>query len=362
MTPSTSAASALSCAPQEPSQRRALPATQIFVITLLAVAMASYFWVDSRYPALLKKMHAGKSLKVSAPITFDAVLPVNASMPLPTRVARTTGNWLYANRIGMSFGIGFGAALLTLLPMFPRRRFQSSLGNTLLGTVAGAPLGVCANCVAPIGRGLSEGGASPHTVLAAMISSPTLNVVVLAMTFSLFPLPVALTKLATVIALLALVPWLAPKPVLELVSSPRAEETTAGAVIFVFLKNLGKMILFTVPLMILAAVLGAAAGELLPATDLAGHVTVLGILAVALVGTFLPVPMAFDVAVAFVLMTRGVSLPYVVTLLCTLGVFSVYSALILGKTLSWKTSAKLFASVMLIGVVSGIAFEFSGRF
>jgi uncharacterized membrane protein YraQ (UPF0718 family) len=360
MSSSTSAARGLSST-SEP-QKRAIPATQIFVITLLALAMASYFWVDSRYPALLKKLHAGKSLKVSAPITFDAVLPVNANMPLPVRVARTTGNWLYANRIGMSFGIGFGAALLTLFPMFKRRRFQSSLGNTLLGTVAGAPLGVCANCVAPIGRGLAQGGASPNTVLATMISSPTLNVVVLAMSFSLFPLPVALTKLASVIALLALVPWLAPKASLELASSVVVEESSARAAIFLFLKNLGKMILVTVPLMIVAAVLGAMAAELLPATSLAGHATILGILAVALVGTFLPVPMAFDVAVAFVLMTRGVPMPYVVTLLCTLGVFSVYSALILGKSLSWKTSAKLFASVMLLGVFAGIAFEFSGRF
>jgi hypothetical protein len=357
---SSSTAPALSCTPEP--QKRVIPATQIFVVTLLAVAMASYFWVDSRYPALLKKLHAGRSLKVSAPITFDALLPVNANMPLPTRIARTTGNWLYANRIGMSFGIGFGAALLTLLPMFKRRRFHSALGNTLLGAVAGAPLGVCANCVAPIGRGLAQGGASPSTVLATMISSPTLNVVVLAMTFSLFPLPVALTKLATVVALLALVPWIAPRPSLTLAENSATEMTSGGAALLLFLKNLGKMILMTVPLMIVAAVLGATAAELLPATSLAGHATILGVVAVAVVGSFLPVPMAFDVALAFVLMTRGVPMPYVVTLLCTLGVFSVYSALILGKTLSWKTSAKLFASVIVIGMISGLAFEFAGHF
>src|SRR5664279_1697317 len=128
---SSTSAPALSSA--QKSGDRVIPVTQIFVVTLLTLAMASYFWVDSRYPALLKKLHAGHSVKVSAPITFDAVLPVNPSMPLPVRIARTTGNWLYANRIGMSFGIGFGAALLTLLPMFTRRRFRSSAGNTLLG-------------------------------------------------------------------------------------------------------------------------------------------------------------------------------------------------------------------------------------
>ena len=352
MSSSTSAAPALSSA--QKTTERVIPVTQIFVVTLLALAMASYFWVDSRYPALLKKLHAGHSVKVSAPITFDAVLPVNPSMPLPVRIARTTGNWLYANRIGMSFGIGFGAALLTLLPMFTRRRFKSSAGNTLLGVAVGTPLGVCANCVAPIGRGLAQAGASPNTVLATMISSPTLNIVVVAMSFSLFPLPVALTKLATVVALIALVPWLAPKPVVDVVCEVASGEGTASSAVALFLKNLGKMILVTVPLMIVAALLGATAAELLPATSLAVHVTILGIVAVALVGTFLPVPMAFDVAVAFVLMTRGVPLPYVVTLLCTLGVFSVYSALILGKTLSWQSAAKMYGTVVVLGILAGV--------
>jgi uncharacterized membrane protein YraQ (UPF0718 family) len=353
MSSSTSAAPALSSV-VEP-KTRAIPITQIVVVTLLALAMASYFWVDSRYPALLKKLHAGHAVKVSAPITFDAVLPVQTNLSLPVRIVRTTGNWLYANRIGMSFGIGFGAALLTLLPMFTRRRFKSSAGNTLLGVFAGAPLGVCANCVAPIGRGLAQAGASPNTVLATMISSPTLNVVVLAMSFSLFPLPVAMTKLATVVALLALVPWLAPKPVVDVVCEVPSENSSAASAVLLFLKNLGKMILVTVPLMIVAALLGATAAELLPAASLGVHVTVLGILAVALIGTFLPVPMAFDVAVAYVLMSRGVPLAYIVTLLCTLGVFSIYSALILGKTLSWKSAAKMYGTVVILGILAGMS-------
>ena len=45
---------------------------------------------------------------------------------------------------------------------------------------------------------------STESVLAAMFSSPTLNVIVLAMAFALFPLPVVGLKLATV-ALLILV-------------------------------------------------------------------------------------------------------------------------------------------------------------
>jgi hypothetical protein len=331
---------------------------QIAVAALLALAMASYFWVDSRYPALLKKLHSGKSIKVTAPITFDALLPVKPEMPLATRVGRTTVNWMYANRIGMTFGVCFGAAMLTLLPLLPRRRFRTAAGNTLFGAVLGTPLGVCANCVAPIGQGLVDAGASTQTALATMISSPLLNVVVLAMAFTLFPLPVALARLAVPILLLALIPIIVrtKKAGVDLQgaqSSKSAAATRSGSILVRFLKNLGRITAITLPLMVLAALLGAVTAEVLPASSIPATATFAGIVWIALIGTFLPVPMAFDVAVAFVLMTRGVPLPYVVTLLCTLGAFSIYPYLIVGWSVSWRMATAMFAAVMATGVLAG---------
>ena len=349
----STASAASAFAPADIPRTRIATGVQIVTVVALALAMALYFWIDSRYPSLLKKLHAGHSVKVAGTLSFDAILPVKPDMPLATRIGRTTVNWLYTNRVGMSFGIGFGAALLTLLPMFARRRFQSSFANTVLGVAAGTPLGVCANCVAPIGRGLAQSGASPNTVLATMISSPTLNVIVLTMAFSLFPLRIAILKLVTVGVLLALVPFLAPKEepafFCTIPQSPRP-----GAAIVAYFKNLAKLLAITLPFMILAGFLGAVSAELWPASSLPLHVSLVGIVAIALIGTFLPVPMAFDVAIAFVLMSRGVPTPYVVTLLCTLGVFSIYSAFILERTFSWKTASRMFAAVMVLGVVAGL--------
>src|SRR6185503_333069 len=64
-----------------------------------------------------------------------------------------------------------------------------------LGFFTGAPLGVCVNCAAPIARGLFAGGARLESVLAAMIASPTFNVIVVSMVFGLFPLYLAVIKL-----------------------------------------------------------------------------------------------------------------------------------------------------------------------
>src|SRR5271154_2668858 len=168
----------------------------------LMLGIAGFFWIDSRYPALLRKYHSATHATASAAITFDALYPVDKTMPLTLRVWRTSLNWLAANKIGMTFGFFFGAAALTFPSTLHARRTRFPQLNALIGALAGMPLGVCANCVAPIGRGFYASGMSTESVLAAMISSPTLNVVVLAMTFALFPLPIALLKLATVLLML----------------------------------------------------------------------------------------------------------------------------------------------------------------
>src|SRR6201987_3358515 len=329
----------------------------IVVAVLLALGIASYFWVDSRYPSLLKKLHSGTAIKTSGVLSFDAKMPVAATMPLATRIEHTTSNWMWTNRIGMTFSLFFGAAVLTLLPLLPRRRFQSAAANTALGAITGVPLGVCANCVAPIGQSMYEGGASATTALATMISSPTLNVVVLTMLFALFPPGVALVRVAAPLVLISLMPWLTRSE--QLLPVAACDVPSSGWLLPVsgtlrqYAKNLLKLAVTTIPFMILAALLGALVAELIPAHDIPAHVTFVGIVLVALAGTFLPVPIAFDVAAAFILMTRGVPLPYVVTLLSTLGAFSIYSVLIVGRAMSWKTAARVFGAVMVMGILAG---------
>src|SRR5438874_7031090 len=75
---------------------------------ILMIAIASVFWVDSRYPALMKRYNAGTHLKASGALTFGAVYSVDRSMPVRVRVWRTTINWLDANRVGMTFSFLLG--------------------------------------------------------------------------------------------------------------------------------------------------------------------------------------------------------------------------------------------------------------
>ena len=340
-----------------PSSSRSTFRLQTSIALLLTLGIASFFWIDSRYPNLLKKLHSGPAIKASGVLSFDAKMPVSAQMPLAARIERTTVNWMWTNRIGMTFSLFFGAALLTLLPLLPRSRFGNAAADTALGAITGVPLGVCANCVAPIGQSLYQGGASSTTVLATMISSPMLNVVVLTMVFALFPPGVALLRVAVPLALIVLVPWLVrqTKQVEVQCQVPSVGWLVPVTGTFTqYLKNLARLAATTVPFMIVAALLGAIVAEALPAQVIPMHVSLLGIVLVALAGAFLPVPMAFDVAAAYILLARGVPMPYVVTLLCTLGAFSIYPMLIVGRTMSWKTAGRVFAAVTALGVVAGL--------
>jgi uncharacterized membrane protein YraQ (UPF0718 family) len=335
--------------------------SRVLAVVLL-LGIAASFWVGSRYPALYKKYSQGQNVKVTGAITFGTVYAVDRSMPLRQRVWRTTVNWLQANEIGMTFGFFFGAAALTFLAMLPRRRTQNRYVNALIGMATGAPLGVCANCVAPIGRGLYASGMSTESVLAAMFSSPTLNVIVLAMAFALFPLPVVGIKLATVAILILVIAPLAAGLEFETaaatcpVSIPE-DQTWLDAVRttgLAYAKSFWYVFKIGIPLMLLAAFLGALVIELVPQNALLVPVSLAGIVLVAVIGTFLPVPMAFDVVIAYLAMRHGVPLPYVVTLLCTLGIFSIYSFGMVGKTISWKIAGAVYGAVASFGVLAGL--------
>jgi len=64
--------------------------------------------------------------------------------------------------------------------------------------------------------------------------------------------------------------------------------------------------------------------------------------------------MAFDVAIAYIAMAKGIPLPYVVTILCALGIISVYSLSIVGKSISWRVAAATYATVAALGTVAGL--------
>lgn len=349
------------------SERRVM-----FALVMVAV-LAALFWTQSRYPALDEKTLMSGAIQLEDPISFDPVFPISAEMPIYERIAKTTVNWLDTNKKGMTFGILIAAAFLTLFGYLQKRSFAGGFSNSVLGLAMGAPLGVCVNCAAPIARGLYSGGLRAETTLSAMIASPTLNVVVLTMVFSLFPFYMAVAKIAlSLFVILVAVPLICRLLPQEQRQIPLASQLppasgwdtsnkeSYGRALSGFLMSYGKNLWFivkmTIPLMLLAGLLGAVAGTLLPDSLILGAGFSLAVLVlVAIVGTFLPVPIAFDVILAGALLSGGLGQGYVFALLFTLGSFSVYSYMIVAGTISARAANLLSACIVVLGVAGGVA-------
>lgn len=198
--------------PDTKSRIRSLPLAisdgyplRLLISFAVLASIALYFWTQSRIPALDDKAPMSGSIVLEDPLSFEARYPIDPADPLWKRIAYTAVNWGFTNRVGMTFGVCFGAAFLTMLRHLSRRGFRNGFANALLGFFTGAPLGVCVNCAAPIARGLFAGGATLESVLAAMIASPTFNVIVVSMVFGLFPLYLAAIKLGLTFFVIAVV-------------------------------------------------------------------------------------------------------------------------------------------------------------
>ena len=341
--------------------------------TLLVAALAFQFWTQSRYPSLNEKAMMSGAMQLEDSLSFEALIPVLPEYPLWKKIGISTVNWIKTNERGMIFGVLFGAAFLTLLGYLRRISFRNGFANSALGMAMGAPLGVCVNCAAPIAKGMYSGGARAESTLSAMVASPTLNVIVLTMLFSMLPFYMAVAKIAlSLFVILLAVPVLCrflPAKELQLAAAdriqcslpdpaaPPASEGPVQAVfrfIIDFAKNLWFIVWTTVPLMLLAGFLGSVVAALLP-NDLLRNVP-LGFAALfmtSLVGTFLPVPIGFDVAVAGALLNGGLAPGYVMALVFTLGIFSIYSFLIVAGAISLRAALMMGALIVALGMAAG---------
>ncbi|MCA9841564.1 MAG: permease [Cyanobacteria bacterium HKST-UBA03] len=354
------------------------------LVVLAATGLLAYFWLASRYPALWHKAHLAGGSSLASLFTLNPPIYIYPEADLYERILWSTFNWLDANKLGMTFGIIFGALVLTLLDFLKRPATSNALLNSAFGLLMGAPLGVCANCAAPIAKGMLDGGSRQETALATMLSSPTFNAVVLIMLFSLFPWWMGAIKVGlSAFFILVVMPGLVHRfrkaskaPAAATGAAPQActldfnTMTPASApvreswpkafqyTVRTFLLKFGYILMMTVPLMFLAGLTGAVLEQMIDLPALVwgpteGGAGMAKIAVVALLGTSLPMPIAMDMLLADVLFRAGVSAPVIVTLLFTLGLYSVYSFLIVMTSTSKRLATALFVAVAALGAGAG---------
>ncbi len=344
-----------------------MPVNRRFTVLLIfIVAIACSFWLVSRYPALDTKAALSGADAFEDPLTNEAHFHAPRDADFSTRVMFTTLNWYETNWRGMAFGLVLAAGFFTLLRYVPRQPSDRRFRNSFMGMFVGTPLGVCVNCVAPIAKGMYEAGSKMETALAVMFSSPTLNIVVLTMLFTIFPFYMAVAKLlATFGLILIIVPLISEKKELESSTPEVNPSATCDITVETWLeavkgtaadywKGFQYIFIRTVPLMLLAGVFGALASHLWSFDQLIGvPVNLANLSLMSFMGTLMPLPIAFDLMLAQALMMSGLSPAFVTTVLFTFGTFSIYSAMIVARTFSVFLAIKLFSIVFAIGIVLG---------
>jgi uncharacterized membrane protein YraQ (UPF0718 family) len=291
---------------------------RVVILVVFIIGVVVCFWLVSRYPALGEKAAMSGAGAFDDPMTHQAHFHAPDKAPLHTRVFYTTFNWYETNWRGMAFGLILAGAFLTLLSYLPKQTSDRRFKNSLMGMLVGTPLGVCVNCVAPIAKGLYEAGSKMETALAVMFSSPTLNIVVLTMLFSIFPLHMAVLKLgATFVLVLLIVPLISKKDLNQAQQAVTAAAEEACEVDFIpdswgdafkstvrdYWKNFSYIFIRTFPLMLLAGLLGAVVVHLWSFDKFIGMEPTLATLAViSFMGTFMPLPIVFDLMLTQALM------------------------------------------------------------
>ncbi len=342
---------------------------RVVILVVFIVLVAACFWGVSRYPALGDKAAMSGAEAFEDPMTAQAHFHAPDKAPFHTRVFYTTLNWYETNWKGMAFGLVLAGAFLTLLSYLPKQSSERRFKNSLMGMLVGTPLGVCVNCVAPIAKGLYEAGSRMETALAVMFSSPTLNIVVLTMLFSIFPFHMAMLKLgATFLLVLLIVPLISKKDVNRMQKEAAVPAGEACEVDLVpdswgvaftsaardYWKSFSYIVIRTFPLMLLAGLLGALMVHLWSFDKLIGlEPNWKGYALISFLGTFLPLPIAFDLMLTQALMMSRLAEGLVMTMLFTLGTFSIYSALIVYRTFSLKVAVQLYAIIFALGIGLG---------
>ena len=328
-------------------------------------------------------------------LAFDIIFDIFPDSSRWWQFIANTTNWIMTNIKGMTFGVLFGAAALTLLSVIKTRSFENGFANAALGGLIGAPLGVCVNCAAPIALGLHMGRMRLETTLAALVASPTLNIIVVTMSFSLLPLHIAATKLLLAVFMVLVVVPLLCRYILVAETNLTRNGVTAwvkvseargfsawigralapngqdevpaglpGAVgwfVRRFSHNLFFIAVITVPMMLLAAMLGALVAmnfdsstfvNILPRGGLIPVLSMM--LVIAIVASFVPAPIALDVILTIVLMGIGMGSQYATVALIGLGSFSVYAFIILWRAISFRTAMSLWIATIILAMAGGI--------
>jgi uncharacterized membrane protein YraQ (UPF0718 family) len=321
------------------------------LIYLLSVAVV--FWMTSRYPALSAKLSNMNSIDLFG-IGFDLNFVIVDTMPFYIKAIYTAGNWIFTNMQGMTFGILFGAGVITTLKTIDIRPSSSNIKNAIKAMFVGASLGVCSNCATPISESFRKSNFPKAFYIPLLMASPILNPIVLTISFSLLPVEFVGLRLWMLFVIVMGV---------VLLAKDKFEPNEHKKIVLVkdflimlpmdLIKYAGKII----PLMIFAGILGSVIILLLPEDLIFSEVNLAIIPLIALISTALPVPITFDVFFTSMMISAGVPLTYAMVFNLSMAIFSIYPFMVIYKSGFKKMAYGLLFGISIITVITTYAYD-----
>lgn len=248
------------------------------------------------------------------------------------------------------------AAIGSLLPArwLLRVLGRDDLTGRVRGGLASLPSMMCTCCTAPLTRSLRSSGVPVGTALAYWLGNPLLNPAVLVFLAIVLPWEWVTVRALLGVVLVFGVTGLIARRLGPRADAPVALPETAEVAPRRFLPALARLSVVLIPeYLVVVALVGLVRGWLFP-LDGAEDVVVLATLVAAVAGTLVVVPTGGEIPIIAALAAAGMPEAPLGALLVVLPAFSLPSAVMVGRSLTWPVTLAAGAAIAAAGVLSGV--------
>ncbi|MCM3570396.1 permease [Neobacillus mesonae] len=334
--------------------------TVVYVFMFLLITIIGLTYVKW-YPYYNKTILASATHSIGASILGD-----NADMPSVSWSSALSYALAYFNSVWEAavLGILLGSLIQVLLPAnwLLKVLGKTSFGSTAVAGLASLPGMMCTCCAAPIAVGMRKKNVSVGASLAFWIGNPTLNPATLI--FMTFVLSWKFTVLRLIFGIILTfgVSYLANRYAPQgnsadfnkMIEKAETEEKSSFAKRW--MKSIGNMILYIVPMYVLSVlIIGAVRVWLFPHIGEAAGNSLLAIIGFAIAGMLFVIPTAAEIPIIQTFMSFGLGGGAAGALLLALPSVSLPSLLLVGRSFPKKVLFFVAGAVVILSIISGIA-------
>ncbi len=292
-------------------------------------------------------------------LNFHEKYPVTEADAFPLATVKSSANFWIANATGMTFALVIAGAGLSLVLSY--KRISSflelkGLKGAAMGSIIGMPLNMCANCSAVASVGMTSKSGSAESTLGIILGGALFNFIGIITMFTLFDAAVVISRIFFSLVMILVVVPVVSKYVIQRKESPFVRgdlmnsiscyfpEKTRGETIVKCFEDwlilTGNIALKLLPLMLIGTIFVAVFRVLFPnevLESIASYNPLLVITIVSFIGTFLSIPVLFEILLGTVLLHLGFTNGAIAAILFTAPSYRIFTLVLTKEKLGGYT-------------------------